>query len=152
MSPLLIVWVALWRAQVSHLLVFAALPLLAFALRAALGLIFLPFLLLSFGNRNVTAGAELAHLPVPGCWLALAPCPIADLTLLPSLIASGNSATGERLPAPPKMPVAAEPAEAFIPMPTSVTLRHAWFGIWLVWFIAHLVRRGRRLQKKLPSH
>ena len=153
MNLLSLVWAALWRAQVSHLLVFAALPLLAFALRAALAFVLLPFLLLSFGNRDAAIGAELGHLSTPSCWVALAPCPIADLTVLPfSRTSSSSSAlskpvSANQSPAPSTTPVKSEPPEAFLPMPTSVTVRHVWFAVWLAWFVAHLVWQDTRLRK-----
>ena len=78
MQAILLLWSALWRVQVSHLVVFVLLPVAAIALRIAVGIVLLPFLLVGFGNRAPLGSAELAHLRTPGCWLTLAPCALAD--------------------------------------------------------------------------
>lgn len=134
-----LVWSALWRAQLSHLLVVALLPASAALLHVALGIVLLPFVLLGAGDRHLTFGSQVAHLNQPSCWIALAPCPIADCEIV---------ALGSREPAhagpeagsgttPP-------PMEPFLPMPSGVTVRHVWFVLWLAWFLWHVVRRERQ--------
>lgn len=134
MQSLLLVWSALWRLQVSHLLVFVLLPVAAAALRAALGIVLLPFLLVGFGSRTESS-SELAYLKSPNCWLALAPCVLGDISLIsPARQQSSASAV---------QPAATE-AEPFIPAPSAFTVRHAWFVAWLLWFVAFLVHRARK--------
>lgn len=135
MQSLSLVWSALWRVQASHLAVFVLLPGVAAALRAVVGVVLLPFLLVGVGDRTQAHVSELGHLSSAGCWLALAPCTLADLALL---------ALPESLsPAPASSPYAVEP-EPLMPLPTALTVRHLWFALWLIWFVGFLVRRSRQ--------
>jgi len=136
LRALLLTWSALWRAQVSHLVVFAVVPLLAAILHAALGVILLPFLPDSFGDGLVARGAQAAHLRQPSCWLMLAPCGVADRTVAPVPFMASSS---DQPPAT-RSGVTVEP---FLPAPTALTVRHVWFVLWLAWFGAYLVHRER---------
>lgn len=133
MRSLKLIGSAVWRIQASHLLVFAALPLAIAGIRLILGVVLLPFLLIGFGQIQVGAAQEIAHLRQPGCWIALAPCSLADRALWP-LNSSSQASMAEEEPSN---------VEPFMPVPTSFTVRHAWFVAWLVWFVVFLVRRHR---------
>ena len=137
-SALGFAWSVLWRAQVTHLTVFVAVPLLAALARVALGLVLLPFLVLGTGNRDESLGAELAHLKRPGCWVMLASCPLADraLAALPT----------DPLPeaAPGLAPYGPPEPEPFMALPQSFTVRHLWFLLWIGWLVIFLVRLERR--------
>ena len=135
MQALSLLWSALWRVQASHLAVFVLVPAAAAVLRLALGLVFLPFLLVGFGDRALDGPAEVAHLRNPGCWVALAPCALAEVPLL--------ALPGRAPPAAATSGTGPEP-EPFLPMPSDLTPRHAWFLAWLLWFVLFLVRRARR--------
>lgn len=125
---------AVWRIQASHLVVFAVLPLAIAVVRLVFGIILLPFLLIGFGQTQVEAAGEIGHLREPGCWIALAPCSLADRALWPE-----DSSTDP-------LQIAKEPPdiEPFMPWPTSFTVRHGWFVLWLLWFAVYLVRRHSR--------
>lgn len=131
-------WSVLWRAQVAHLAVFVVVPLLATVARVALGLVLLPFLILGPGNRDASLGAELAHLQRPGCWVMLAPCPLADRALAALPVDPPQEAAPELAPYAPPAP------EPFLPIPQSLTVRHLWFLLWLGWLGVFLFRRERR--------
>jgi hypothetical protein len=135
MKALRLLWSALWRVQASHLAVFVLAPVAAAAVRAAIGVVLLPFLLVGFGDLERVGLAEVGHLRSAGCWVALAPCPLADLPLV-ALPLQGSAATSAS-------PYARE-SEPFLPLPTDLTPRHAWFALWLGWFMLFLVRRARR--------
>ena len=134
MQSLSLVWSALWRVQVSHLAVLVVVPAVAAALRAAVGIVLLPFLLVGLGDRTHGQAREFGHLSSPGCWLALAPCELADRPVfaLPESLSL----------APASSPYAVEP-DPFLPLPTALTARHLWFAVWLIWFVRFLVRRSR---------
>lgn len=126
-----LIWSALWRAQVSHLAVFVVVPLVAAVVRAAIGVILLPFLLGGFGDGSVAHGAQVSHLRDPACWLMLAPCGVADRSVAPMPFQTVVLQSGMQV-------------DQFLPMPIDLTVRHVWFVLWLAWFVAHLVRRERR--------
>jgi hypothetical protein len=136
--PLLLITSALWRAQVVHLLLFVVLPAMAAAARTVLGVALLPLLLVGPGDRTVSLADGVAHLAEAGCWIALAPCSLADRVLHQPRSASADS------PSPGATAAAAVEVEPLLPLPTAFTLRHAWFGLWLLWFLVFLVRRERR--------
>lgn len=131
-----LIWSALWRAQVSHLAVFAVVPLMAAIAHAALGVLLLPFLSGGFGDGSVARGAQASHLREPGCWLMLAPCGVADRTVapLPFIVPPGDQ---------PPVTESGVMVEPFLPVPTTLTVRHLWLFTWLAWFAACLVRRER---------
>lgn len=134
-----LIWSALWRAQVSHLAVFAVVPLLAAIAHAALGVMFLPFLSVGFGDGSVARGTQAFPLREPACWLMLAPCVIADSTVAPlPFIAPTSDRTA--------VTASGVTVEPFLSVPTDLTVRHVWFVFWLTWFMGHLVRRERRLR------
>ena len=131
-------WAAAWRAQAAHLLFFAVVPLAVAAGEAAIKIVFLPFLLLSFGDRNIDLATAADHLAHPGCWVALAPCDVADRGLVRlraeparSEAASAQSGADEELPP--------------IDLPDFLTWRHLWFAAWLAWYLVYLVRQGRKV-------
>ena len=136
-SSTLLVWSALWRAQAVHLCIFVLLPGVVALLHFAVGIVFLPFLLIGEGDRIITLGEQANHLAQGGCWVALMPCDLAERTLfdLPSQKQEASTASAQNWLQP-------EP-EAFMPIPTSFTLRHAWFVVWLVWFLVFFTRRER---------
>lgn len=128
-----LLWAAAWRAQAMHLIVFGVLPLLLAIGRIILMLVFLPFLLLSFGNRNLSPTTGVEHLRSPQCWVVLAPCAAAERTLFAFNRARATSpATGTA------------DDSSLISMPAAFTWRHLWFVAWLLWFAFFLVRRKRR--------
>jgi hypothetical protein len=135
--PLQIVWSALWRAQATHLVLFAAAPLLVAILHVVLGILALPFTLLSFGDRSLSYGHQVSHLRQPGCWIVLATCDVANRELV--------SLPWENVPASPADVPNAPEVEPFIPLtlPSGLTPRHLWFFIWLGWFLLFL-RRWRK--------
>lgn len=137
-QALLLIWSALWRAQVTHLALFVLVPVVAASIRAAVGIVLLPFLLSGFGDRAYEGLTEVGHLRSPGCWVAVAPCAISDASLF-----ALPGTTPASLPGGP----GALEAEPFLPVPTEFTLRHAWFGIWLMWFAIFLIRRERRRKR-----
>ena len=104
---------------------------------AALKIVFLPFLLLSFGDRSIELTTAVDHLTRPGCWVALAPCEVANTALV-------------RLRAEPvggKQPSTQSDADddlAAVDIPDFLTWRHVWFAAWLGWFLVYLVRRERK--------
>jgi hypothetical protein len=136
-SGALLVWSALWRAQAAHICIFVLLPGLVALLHFSVGVVFLPFLLIGEGERTLTLGEQVNHLVRAGCWVALMPCDLAERTVfdLPSQNMQAPSTAAQNWLQP-------EP-EPFIPLPTSFTLRHAWFIAWLVWFLVFLARRRR---------
>jgi hypothetical protein len=134
MSSLKLTGSAVWRIQASHLVVFVALPLAIAGIRLFFGVVLLPFLLIGFGQTHVGAAQEIAHLRQPGCWIALAPCSLADRALWPLKSSSQASLAVEE----------SSTVEPFMPVPTSFTVRHAWFVAWLVWFVVFLIRRHQR--------
>jgi hypothetical protein len=136
-SSALLIWSALWRAQVVHLCIFVLLPGLVALLHFAVGIVFLPFLLIGEGDRVLTLGEQANHLAQGACWVALMPCDLAERTVFaaPSEKQEASTAGAQNWP-----PLAPEP---FMPIPTSFTLRHAWFVVWLVWFLVFFARRGR---------
>ena len=110
---------------------------MAALLQFAFGIVLLPFLLLSFGDRTTNFGGQVTHLSQPSCWLAVMPCSVADMTLfaLPnhsSVPAETSSSASHSID-----------AEPFMPLPSSFTVRHFWFALWLLWFVLFLVRRER---------
>lgn len=128
---------ALWRAQVSHIAVFALIPGIAALSRAAIGIVLLPFLLVGAGDRVAELPGEVRHLAEAGCWIALAPCSLAERSLFKAHARPQPAQAAEvHAPATP------EP-EPFLPMPTSFTVRHAWFCLWLGWFLVFLWRREK---------
>ena len=138
MQALLLIGAAVWRIQASHLLVFVLAPAAAAAVRLALGVVLLPFLLVGLGHKATAIPPEADHLRSPGCWVALAPCALAERTLW----AFAGSA-----PADPGESLYAVKPEPFLPVPTDLTVRHAWFLVWLGWFVAFLVRRSRKRRR-----
>lgn len=134
---ILLLWSALWRAQALHLVLFVLLPAAAAAMRTLLGVVLLPFLLVSAGERSASLGGEVAHLKEPACWLALLPCSIAGRTLYEP----NRKASQTQLPSASTSTTEPEP---FMSLPTSFTVRHAWFLGWLSWFLAYLLRRERQ--------
>ena len=136
-SSALLIWSALWRAQAVHICIFVLLPGLVALLHFAVGVVFLPFLLIGEGDRTLTLGEQANHLVRGGCWVALMPCDLAERTVFDLPVqkkqGSGTSAQNWLQPEP----------ESFMPLPTSFTLRHAWFVAWLVWFLVFLARRRR---------
>lgn len=133
----LLLWSALWRAQAVHVCMFVLLPGLVALLHFAVGIVFLPFLLIGEGGRTLTLGEQANHLVRPGCWVALLPCDLAERTVfdLPSQSKQAASTSAHKWLQP-------EP-EPFFPLPTSFTLRHAWFVAWLVWFLVFVARCKR---------
>jgi hypothetical protein len=129
LNSLCLVWSALWRAQVSHLVVFAAIPALSALVQAAIGIVVLPFLLLGFGDRAHGIGIQIHHLSSFGCWVMLASCSAADHAIMALPQLAGQSRE-----------VGAEP---FFGIPSDINLRHVWFALWLGWFVWFLVRRER---------
>jgi hypothetical protein len=136
-----LVWAAAWRAQVAHLALFAALPLLIVAARIAAGLLFVPALVTGPGDRHVELAVGADHLRDASCWIALAPCTRADDSLHDFEVARRPAARDPRWE-----PAAfvATPHEPFLPVPESITWRHGWFALWLVWFLAYLALRRPR--------
>lgn len=134
MRSLKLIGSAVWRIQASHLAVFVALPLAIAGIRLIFGVVLLPFLLIGFGQTQVGAVQEIVHLRQPGCWIALAPCSLADRAIWP-LKSSSQASLAEEAPSN---------VEPFMPVPTSFTVRHAWFVVWLLWFVVFLVMRHRR--------
>lgn len=137
-----LVWAAAWRAQVAHLVLFAALPLCIVAARIAAGLLFLPALIAGPGDRNAELAMGADHLREASCWIALAPCARADDSLHDLDVGARSTSADPRFE-----PAAfvATPHEPFLPLPESITWRHGWFALWLVWFLAYLaLRRPRR--------
>ena len=130
-------WAAAWRAQAAHLLFFAVVPQAVAAGESAIKIVFLPFLLLSFGDRSIELTTAVDHLTRPGCWVALAPCEVANTALV-------------RLRAEPvggKQPSTQSDADddlAAVDIPDFLTWRHVWFAAWLGWFLVYLVRRERK--------
>ncbi len=140
MRGLRLIWAALWRAQVAHLAIFVAVPLAAWLAKALLGVVFLPFLLLSFGDTPQRTQAS--HLSPGPCWVMLMPCALAEVQVLPL---SRASAAG---PVDQAAGSTATEVAPFLPMPSALTLRHAWFAVWLMWFIAHLWKLERKQRKR----
>lgn len=134
MAAFKLVWSAVWRMQASHLVVFVALPLFAALAHALIGVVLLPVLLASPSSRSHEFGAQAAHLAQPGCWLALAPCALADRSLAPWPFGEPEANTADTGAA----------IEPLFPLPTALTVRHAWLTAWFAWFMLHLVRRERR--------
>jgi hypothetical protein len=136
-SSALLIWSALWRAQAVHFCIFVLLPGVVALLHFAVGIVFLPFLLIGEGDRILTLGEQANHLAQGGCWVALMPCDLAERTLfdLPSQKQEASTALAQNW-------LQLEP-EAFMPIPTSFTLRHAWFVVWLVWFLVFFAMRER---------
>ncbi len=131
LAPLAIVWSAAWRAQVSHLVIFALVPGIAALTHVALGIVLLPFTLASPGSKNVTFGAQVTHLSEPSCWVAAAPCGVAEKAIVSTpWAASSESQSNDSL-------------EPFVPLPTEFTVRHSWFVLWLVWFLGYLAMREK---------
>lgn len=114
---------------------FVLVPVAAAALRASLGVVLLPVLLVGFGDRTDEGASEIRHLASPGCWLALAPCSLAEKPLVALPMAQS--------PAASSTPYTVEP-EPFLPVPSDLTPRHVWFGLWLLWFVWFLLRRRRK--------
>lgn len=133
-----LIWSALWRAQILHLVMFIVLPALVAAAHVALGLTLLPFLLIGEGSRNVELGKQIAPLREPGCWVMLAECRLAarDVVALPTGV--GGPRSLEEHPA----------VEPFMPLPSALTWRHVWLSAWLVWFLSFVVRRERRRREE----
>lgn len=92
------VWGAVWRAQVVHIALYAAWPLMWEAARLALLIIFLPFTILSFADqkRDATDGT-LDHLARPACWTFITPCagPRSDFLHTPVIEASQCRSAGD---------------------------------------------------------
>lgn len=125
-------WGALWRAQAAHVAVFAARPIVLALLQLAWALVALPFLLVGAGDRDVTVGVAVKHLASPGCWVALAPCALAQREVF-DLGGFGGPSTGREAAA---TGAAGESA--------AIDVRQLWFAVWLVWLVVFLVRRERR--------
>jgi hypothetical protein len=69
-------WAAIWRAQVVHLALYLGLPLLWEAGRGALIAVFLPILIIGFGDRHIArTDGTLDHLRTPACWTFVGLCP-----------------------------------------------------------------------------
>ena len=137
--PAMLLWSALWRAQVAHLGVFVVAPALAAMLQIALGVVLLPFALVGEGSKELDLAEPIHHLVQPGCWVALLPCSLADRAILVST-RSDQYPPQQNQP----MPKTAEEPEPFMPLPTALTIRHAWLIALLAWFGGFLVRRERR--------
>lgn len=133
LRPFTLVWSALWRAEAAHLAIFAAVPGIVALARLAGGIAVLPALLAGPGDRAEAYPRGLDHLRDRNCWVALLPCPAADLTVLDF---------DEQPRRPVFEPPAVEP-EPFLPVPTSFTARHLWFAVWLAWFLAFIGLRER---------
>jgi hypothetical protein len=137
--PAMLIWSALWRAQVVHLGVFVVLPALAAMLQIALGVVLLPFQLIGEGRQELALTGPIHHLAQPGCWVALLPCSLGDRAIVVPT-RSANSVPPQNRPTPKT----AEEPEPFMPLPTALTIRHAWLIALLTWFGVFLVRRERR--------
>lgn len=129
-----ILWPALCLAELAHVMVFTAVPLLIVLVKVALGIVFLPLLLLSFGDRDVKLTPSVDHLREPLCWIALAPCRRAGSELMawPPAVVAPSAAPADDDDGP------------WIELPNALTWRHAWFILWLVMFIAYLLRPERK--------
>lgn len=136
MKGLVILWAAAWRGEVVHLALFVAVPVLLWAVKALLGIVFLPFLLPGFGDTHRTG--QSTHLGEAACWIALAPCPAADVALF-DIPLRDHAASEQNASA-----AAARASEPFAEVPGAFTVRHLWFFLWLAWFIACLIARERR--------
>jgi hypothetical protein len=144
MRALQLFWAAAWRAQVAHWAVLVVLPLALVLARVLWGVALLPFALLGAGDRHMDLTAGLSPLRQPACWVVLMPCALADQTVWAMPWAEGLASDS----APDGGVAQAEP---FLPLPTAITLRHVWFGLWLAWFVLHLWRREQRTRASLPS-
>lgn len=120
-----------------------AIPLAIALVQVALGIVFLPFYLLGAGNRNVELAQAAMHLRDAECWVALAPCRIADKPLVP-LPWAGRVRGADHLPGSP------EP-EPFLPLPADLTARHVWFLVWLFWFALYLKARENQRKKEFVA-
>ena len=134
-----LVWGAVWRAEAVHLALLVLVPLLLGLLQLLLSIVFLPFLLLSFGDTNREDSPP--HLRNPGCWVAMAPCAAAEASLI-RLPTFGANSDPSRSPPP-----GSSDSEPFAELPTALTLRHLWFFIWLLWFIVFVFVRERNRRK-----
>ncbi|MBL8361910.1 MAG: hypothetical protein JNN18_15560 [Rubrivivax sp.] len=84
------------------------------------------------GDREVTVGVAVKHLASPGCWVALAPCALAQREVF-DLGGLGSPSTGR---------AAATTGDAGETV--AIDVRQLWFALWLVWLVVFLVRRERR--------
>ena len=71
---LALVWGAVWRAQAVHITVHAAIPIVLSLLQGALLIVFMPFSVMGFGDRNLGADNLLDHLAQPSCWTFVTLC------------------------------------------------------------------------------
>lgn len=135
-----LVWAALWRAETVHLGLFVGVPALLGLLKSLLGIVFLPFLLLSFGDTHRQTRAS--HLGEAACWVALAPCSVAEAEFI-ALPVLARAASEKPPDLAPRGPLGE--------LPTALTLRHLWFMLWLSWFVLFLVVRERRERREHES-
>ena len=138
-SNLGLVWGAVWRAEVVHLTLLVLIPLALGLVQLLLSIVFLPFLLLSFGDTN--REDPPSHLRSPGCWIAMAPCAAAEAPLI-RLPTFGSNPDPSR-----SQQSGSSDSEPFAELPTALTLRHLWFFIWLLWFILFVFVRERNRRK-----
>lgn len=143
MSPIsrtipLLIWSALWWAQLVHLGLVVALPLVLAVARASLGVVLLPFFLAGPGDVNASLGRGLGHLGQASCWVALLPCSLAERSLWEPKASPVSPAS-----APAGAGAAPAEREPLLPLPSAFTLRHLWFALWLLWFAVFLLRRER---------
>lgn len=78
-NPFLL-WSAIWRAQIVHLLVFIVMPVVIACVQIVITLLFFPFAIIgSMGNGTIEPGKTItAHLAEPWCWVAGGPCSLTD--------------------------------------------------------------------------
>lgn len=132
-------WGALWRAQAVHVAVFAVGPIVLALLQVAWALVSLPFLLVGAGSREVAVGVAVKHLASPGCWVALAPCALAQQEVF-DLGGFGSPSTG-----------GSADAAGGAGEPLAIDVRQLWFALWLVWLVVFLVQRERRSRAGVPG-
>lgn len=128
-------WSVLWRAQVVHLILYAALPLAILVAKAALVVTFLPFSVMSFGDSSGSTLGSVQTLGRPVCWTFLSYCPSPTATLgvynppAPESCRPGD-ACGKRVV------VYRDPAQAYFKL--------AWLVFVVVWIVKWQRRRALR--------
>ncbi len=67
-------WGASWRAEVVHLALYVAIPLTMESMRLLVFLMFLPFTVMGFGEKNPLFAGTLDHVSSPVCWTFVSWC------------------------------------------------------------------------------
>ena len=132
-------WAAIWRAQVVHLGLYLGLPLLWEAGRWVLIAVFLPILIIGFGDTHIAkTDGTLDHLRAPACWTFVGLCPGPRSQFLEDPVMDLSQCVRDACP----------PGQSKLPDFGGWGWKVTWLAISVTWVVLWL--RKRRAAASLP--